>query len=141
MNMNNEKRHIRILFVDDSDYVLQSLERMLWSLKDICDLAFANAGAQALALHRKHHFDVIVSDLEMPIMNGWELLHAAQSAYRGLRCFILSGDPAPAFVAKASERGYGLIEKPCSAASLQAAIFGGKDEGHDSSPRQEGEGS
>ncbi len=139
--MDNAKQRLRILFVDDSDYVLQSIQRMLWSLQDSCDLAFVDAGTQALALHREHPFDVIVSDLQMPIMNGWELLHAARRAYPGVRCFILSGDPAPAVVAKAVELGYGLIEKPCSAAFLKAAIFGGKDEGGVAGPREEGEGS
>lgn len=139
--MDNGKPHIRILFVDDSDYVLQSLRRMLWDIKDICDLEFADAGEQALALHRKHHFDVIVADLQMPAMNGWELLNAARSVYTGVRCFILTGAAGPADAAKARELGYGLIEKPCSPESLKTSIFARNDLGLDSGPRQEREGS
>ena len=137
--MKQENRRIRVLFVDDSDYVLQSLRRMLWDLNGVCDMEFAGDGAQALALHRQHRFDVIVADLQMPAMNGWELLEGARRADPAVRCFVLSGNPSPADDAKSVGLGYGVIEKPCSAESLKAAIFGGSDEGPVSGPRKERE--
>jgi CheY-like chemotaxis protein len=112
---------------------------MLWDLKDVCDPEFAGDGARALALHRQRRFDVIVADLQMPMMNGWELLKAAHSAYPAVRCFVLTGDPSPADFAKAIELDYGLIEKPCSPETLKSAIFGGQDKPCASSPRKEGD--
>ena len=139
MNQGEENRKLRVLFVDDSDYVLQSLRRMLWELRDVCDMEFAGEGAQALALHRQRRFDVIVVDLQMPVMDGWELLEGVRSADPAVRCFVLAGNPSPADVTKAVGLGYGLIEKPCSPVSLKAAIFGRSNEGRDSVPRREGE--
>ncbi len=132
--MNSDSR-IGVLFVDDSEYVLQSLRRMLWDLQDVCRMEFVGNGALALALLGQSPFDVIVADLQMPVMGGWELLDGVRCSHPAMRCFILAGDPSPADVAKAAARGYGLIAKPCSTETLKAALFGGQTAEHASAPR------
>ena len=59
-----------VLFVDDEIKVLQGLERMLRPLRHEWTMAFASSGAEALAILETSAFDVLVTDMRMPQMNG-----------------------------------------------------------------------
>ena len=59
-----------ILFVDDDPNILDGLRRMLRSMRKEWDMAFAQSGQEALDLMAEKPFDVIVSDMRMPGMDG-----------------------------------------------------------------------
>jgi two-component system capsular synthesis sensor histidine kinase RcsC len=44
-----------------------------------CEVALANDGSQALVLWREQHFDVVLTDINMPGMNGYELARQLRS--------------------------------------------------------------
>ncbi len=46
------------------------------------DVSTASNAQDALALAREHHFDVIISDIGMPEMNGYQLAQALRIAAR-----------------------------------------------------------
>ena len=71
----------RILFVDDEPSVLDGLRRMLRSQRREWDMAFAASGREALELAEADPFDVIVTDMKMPEMDGAELLVRMQDAH------------------------------------------------------------
>lgn len=62
----------RILVVDDEESIREFLEIML--KKDGFEVSLAEDGAQAKEMITKKSFDMIISDLQMPNMNGLELL-------------------------------------------------------------------
>ena len=64
----------RILFVDDEAKVLEGLERMLRPRRREWEMVFATSGAEALRLLEASPFDVIVTDMRMPEMDGAQLL-------------------------------------------------------------------
>src|ERR1035441_1462707 len=64
----------RILFVDDEPQFLEGLQRLLRPQRDEWELAFAPNGKTALALMEASPFDVVVSDMRMPGMDGAALL-------------------------------------------------------------------
>ncbi len=66
---------IRILIVDDDDITRESLATVLETRGFVCTQAIN--GATALDELRARDYDVVITDIEMPRMNGIELLDAA----------------------------------------------------------------
>ncbi len=61
---------IRILIVDDHQIMIDGIKSMLSKEPGIIVIAHANNGKQAIELLEKIEVDVILMDVEMPIMNG-----------------------------------------------------------------------
>lgn len=61
----------RILFVDDNAGVRKAVRLLLSLLNHQVELA--DSGASALAMYSGERFDVVITDLRMPRMNGLEL--------------------------------------------------------------------
>ena len=66
-----EKR--RILFVDDEQSILDGLRNRLRKKRDQWDMRFALGGKDALAQLATERFDIIVTDMRMPGMDGAEV--------------------------------------------------------------------
>jgi CheY-like chemotaxis protein len=66
--MNN----LPILIVDDDLVDRLSLER--WCKKNLVEYQIANNGLEALNLTKKNNYSLILSDIDMPIMNGISLI-------------------------------------------------------------------
>ena len=90
---------MRVLFVDDEPRVLEAIERTLFQLEMDWDVSFAEGGPAALAELEKAHFDVVVSDMRMPGMDGAALLGEVCAKYPHVARIVLSGqtDEAAAF--------------------------------------------
>jgi len=83
------KKHI--LFVDDEQEILDALRRMLHPMSDRWDMVFEGNGRRALDLMAKNPFDVIIADMQMPGMNGVELLGRVKKRHPYVIRIILSG--------------------------------------------------
>lgn len=71
----------KILIVDDDKIMLMMARRILSTrYETIC----AKSGAEAIELYEKHHPDLVLSDLMMPNMDGYELHRALQEKYSEL---------------------------------------------------------
>lgn len=80
----------KILFVDDEKQILKSLERMLMDTD--YDLYTANSGMEALQiLEEEPDIDLIISDMRMPVMDGFQLLSEVKQKYPRVVRIILSG--------------------------------------------------
>jgi len=112
----------RILFVDDEDMVLQGLRRMLRPLREEWDMEFAESSVKALELMAKNPFDVIVSDMRMPGMNGAELLNEVMMRYPKTVRLILSGQAEKDIIVKCVGVTHQYLAKPCDPDALRATI-------------------
>lgn len=81
----------RILFVDDEPMILRGLNAMLRRERRRWDMSFATSGAEALTLIDLGPFDVIVTDMRMPEMDGAELLSAVRDRHPETVRIVLSG--------------------------------------------------
>jgi two-component system response regulator CpxR len=72
-------RRPSILVVDDDDSIREVLAEVL--REEGYDVACASNGEQALSEVREHgHPDLMLLDLMMPVMSGWELLEQLQAS-------------------------------------------------------------
>jgi len=113
---------MRVLFVDDQPNVLAGLRRMLRGLRNEWEMQFAESGDEALALMAKSPFDVIVSDMRMPGMDGVQLLTETMTRYPGTVRIILSGQADQASVLRAVTPAHQYLSKPCDAETLKATV-------------------
>lgn len=109
----------RVIFVDDEINMLRGLRRMLLSIRRDWDMTFVESAAQALDLmEHEAPFDVIVTDLTMPGMDGLELLSIAMKQYPQTVRFVLSGQTDTESILRASRVTHQFLSKPCDAQVL-----------------------
>ena len=116
----NSKRSI--LFVDDEPKVLEGLKRMLRTQRHDWVTAFVESGAEALDLLENEHFDVIISDMRMPRMNGVQLLTVVKRRYPDIVRIILSGESDQDLTMKAVNVSHQFLNKPCDAETLKFTV-------------------
>lgn len=112
----------RILFVDDEPNLLAGLRRMLRSRRSGWDMRFADGGEQALALMDEAPFDVIVSDMRMPGMDGGQLLALVRKQYPRTARIILSGHADRAAIISAVGPTQQYLAKPCTVEVLTEVL-------------------
>lgn len=115
-------REMRVLFVDDEVNTLQGLQRMLRHKRHEWHLCFAESGESALGMLENEAFDVVVSDVRMPVMDGVELLETVKHRYPGVVRIILSGHCAEGAILRAVGPAHQYLSKPCDTGVLIAAI-------------------
>ncbi|WP_275098141.1 response regulator [Sedimenticola hydrogenitrophicus] len=113
----------RILFVDDEQHLLDGLKRSLRSQRDVWEMAFAASAEEALQLAAENHFDVVVSDMRMPGMNGAELLERLSDSYPDMIRLVLSGHSDEALILKAVPYAHQFLSKPCDADVIRQVII------------------
>jgi len=87
----NHGRPLAVLFVDDQTTLLNATERVVKRQTKNWKVKLATSGNEALELLEETPFDVIVSDMRMPGMDGVELLDTVRDRYPNIIRIILSG--------------------------------------------------
>jgi len=91
LNLIPQNRPLRVLFVDDQQTLLNAIERVVRRQADNWSIKTAHSGPEAIKLMELQPFDVIVSDMRMPQMDGVELLEYVRSQHPNMIRMILSG--------------------------------------------------
>lgn len=113
---------IRILFVDDEPLLLSGLQRALRPLRKEWNAAFAEGGAEALEMLACEPFDVIVTDMRMPGMDGAALLNEVMCLYPDMLRLVLSGQSDLESVVKSAGVTHQYLSKPCSIEVMRDAV-------------------
>lgn len=79
---------LRILVVDDDQGISRTLQEML--VADGCSVEVAEDGERALENLANHEFDLVLSDVVMPKMDGYELYHQVQKKYPELPVLMMT---------------------------------------------------
>ena len=87
--MNIEKAQKRILVVDDEDHIRRILVRTL--MAEGYDVSDASSGADAITKVIDSTFDILISDVRMPGMNGLEAVRAIKAKRPEIIAVITSG--------------------------------------------------
>ena len=112
----------RILFVDDDNNILDGIRRMLHADRNRWDMQFAIGGEAALRACEAARFDVVISDMMMPGMDGATLLGHIRDRYPSTARLILSGYSEQRLATRAVAVAYRVLSKPCNGPELHATI-------------------
>lgn len=112
----------RILFVDDEPNVLQGLQRMLHVMRNEWSLAFAGSGKEALEILAGEEFDVIVSDIRMPQMDGIALLTEVKARHPAVMRIALSGQSKQEHILPSVGLAHQYLSKPSSCDEIKSTI-------------------
>ena len=112
----------RILFVDDESNVLDGIRRMLRGDRERWYMQFVLSGEAALKACEADSFDVVVSDMRMPGMDGATLLGHMRDRFPSTARIILSGYSEAALAARVVPMAHRFLTKPCVSSELQKAI-------------------
>lgn len=112
----------RILFVDDEPRVLEQLRQTLESQKDQWDMAFAPGGNAALSLLDASPFEVVVSDLAMPGMDGAALMKIVCERHPAIVRIVLSAPQEMETALRAVPVAHQFLLKPCDPNMLRVAV-------------------
>jgi len=112
----------RILFVDDEPKILQGLQRILRSMRHEWEMEFATSGQEALEILAKAPFDVVVTDMRMPGMDGAQLLNEVMKRDPNVVRIILSGQTDQDVFISSSRVMHQFLSKPCETETLKTTI-------------------
>jgi len=112
----------RILFVDDDAHVLHGLRRMLHPMRDEWKMEFVTRASDALTAMEAAPYDVVISDLRMPDMDGIQFLKAVQEKHPKVIRFMLSGYMDDELRTQAAQCVHQFVSKPCEADQLKALV-------------------
>jgi HD-like signal output (HDOD) protein len=112
----------RILFVDDENKILDGIRRSLRADRERWDVQFAVGGEAALQAFAVAPFDVIVSDMRMPGMDGATLLGHIRDRFPSTARIVLSGYSDGGMATRAIPVAHRFLAKPCDGVELQATL-------------------
>ena len=113
----------KIIFVDDDQNILESLRRMLRSLRNEYDMHFASGGNEALKIMAGDRFDVVVSDMRMPGMDGAELLEIIKQKHPYTIRIMLSGQADERSIMRTVGVVHQFLAKPCDPDKLKTILI------------------
>jgi two-component system, NarL family, nitrate/nitrite response regulator NarL len=114
---------IRVLIADDQRLFAETLEALLGTEDRIDVVGWARNGKEAVRLVRKLRPDVILMDISMPIMDGFEATRRIRNQWNDACVLMLTGSNSRADVDLARKAGAaGYVTKDRIAAELVEAI-------------------
>lgn len=112
----------RVIFVDDEPNVLAGLKLLLREQRKDWDMVFAGSGAEALTMFETATFDVVVTDMRMPHMDGVSLLEEVKNKYPGTVRIVLSGQTEQSAIMRTVFLTHRFLAKPCSAEAMRILV-------------------
>lgn len=113
---------VQVLFVDDDPFVLQCLKRVFALSCEDWDAVYAASGKEAIEAIQNQRFDVIVSDMRMPGIDGTEVLQYARVQQPDAIRLVLSGQAEHEAVLRAIGPAHQFLSKPCAPDTVISTI-------------------
>lgn len=102
--------NLSILYAEDDEVVAQTTEMVLSSIFGKVKLVMN--GQDALKEFENHKYDLVITDLKMPVMDGYELSKRVKKIRKDIPIVIFSAYIEEKMKAKFEEMGIFYIKKP-----------------------------
>ncbi len=114
---------IKIIFADDNKLIRELLANYVVDMKDIQVLAQAENGKEAIDLAYNLHPDVVVMDIDMPVMDGVQATSRLRDELPEVKVIALTMHSKTQVIRKMLEAGaMGYLSKNCTSDELVKAI-------------------
>jgi HD-like signal output (HDOD) protein/CheY-like chemotaxis protein len=113
---------LSILFIDDDVNLLRGLRRILHKHREDWDITFMDSPLDALRLLEEKSFDVVVSDMRMPELDGASLLSEVEKRHPGTIRVVLSGYTEEKSVLRTIGPTHQYLAKPCNTEDIVALL-------------------
>lgn len=114
---------IKVLIVDDHALVRMGIRRLLDDLPDMQVVADADSGESALFLVKLHQPDVVLLDMKMPGIDGWEVTRRLKKSYPTIKIIAVTAmrsEPLPGLILQLGAMGF--LTKESGAGEMADAI-------------------
>ena len=114
---------MKVLIVDDHPIFREGLKQILLADPEVSAIDEAANAAEVFSLVRKHNYDVIILDINMPGRNGLEILNDLRAEKPEIRVLVLSMYSEEQFAVQAIKAGAsGYLTKNGAARELTVAL-------------------
>ena|SRR6266545_1983671 len=112
-----------VLIVDDDRATLKLL---MWIIeRENVHVECAASGEEAVEILKKAPFAIMITDLNMAAMNGYELAVIAKELSPGMDIIMMTADISPEVDELAAEAGIAsVLPKPCGAENIRRVVWG-----------------
>jgi CheY-like chemotaxis protein len=111
-----------ILFVDDERNVLNGLRRQFHRQRSALKMSFALGGAEAMSIVDERPFDVVITDMQMPVVDGTQVLSHVARVQKSCGRLVLSGHADLDQQRIATSCSHRYLNKPCPPQLLELEI-------------------
>jgi len=108
------------LIVDDDAAVREALYDLMTSLGWSADLAAT--GEQGLERLAQERYDVVLTDLKMPGMSGWDVLEEVRRRHPRMPVLMVTGSIIDSSDPRLAAPGVALVRKPVEARALEETL-------------------
>jgi putative nucleotidyltransferase with HDIG domain len=113
----------RILFVDDEPMVLSGIERSLRTMRKEWQMEFVSGGSEALEKMAINPYDVVITDMRMPGMDGAQLLEKVKNRFPQTVRMALSGQSDRDTVFRCIGPTHQYLSKPCDIDEIKQKLM------------------
>jgi DNA-binding NarL/FixJ family response regulator len=122
--MNGDESHIRVLIADEQPLFARSLEALLGYDERIEVVGRARDGREAVELTTSLAPDVVLMDISMPVMDGFEATRQIRASGSVAKVIVLTGSDSRGDVTRARDAGAaGYVAKARIGSDLLEAIL------------------
>ncbi len=116
----SETRSLKVLIIDDDTSVGDLLAEFVQVLGH--ESSVVPDGREALERFTRERYDVVISDLVMPVLSGWEVVERLRRLDPRMPVIVLSGGATRVDVQHARRQHVLLLHKPIRLGELDAAL-------------------
>jgi len=113
----------RVLLVDDNRWIRKALRDRLMEHLDGVTITAAGDGREALEIMTTDPVDMLITEIDLPVMNGYELIGQARQQRPGMPIVVTTDDCSQKVVELLTSLGVNRwIEKPFDGKTIAAAV-------------------
>ena len=114
----------KILIVDDDRMLCTIIRRRLRKYNDRFEIILANDGVEAVEVLKQNYISLLVTDIQMPKMDGMALLNHINNKHSHIPCIVMTSHPTPELEQRCSDDNlFRLFPKPLNFEEFEKAIL------------------